>query len=497
MIKVAEWIRVSDESQAAPEKFGIPAQRTVNATTCKRFGLEVVKTFQVEDVSGKDIMLCSETAELIALMQSGRIQGVVSREFSRLMRPDDFSDYVLLGVFQKCNVVLYLPEGPVNLNEKMGRLMASVQAAIAGFERSTIRERLFRGGEENRKAGGRFASTLPKGVGYTKEAGWFYTPESQRLKDAYEMVLRGESLNEIGRFLGMSATGARYAMHNPIYKGWRVYERECGEAGTGKNGRQPKYRPLRKRSAEHIIRTQVIKEPLVSPEVWSRACKILDVKSASCRRERVGGRASYNGFVFCDACGRIMTPIRGSGKGYYVCLNRYQRKGCTQGYYRIADVEQRIDSLLSEQMTDPAFLRRLVMRWEVKSKGNQKASQIERLESDQKSFERKRQRVIDSFVDGDITKSERTERLEAIAEQLRRINEELSRLRDSAQPTDVNQLLEMFKMFVGWDTRPREDRRKLLSLTIPRMRVKDGEVVSVFRLLDNAGARYDKKCSKS
>src|ERR1039458_7540923 len=219
-IKVAEWIRVSDESQAAPEKFGIPAQRTVNATTCKRFGLEVVKTFQVEDVSGKDVMLCSETAELIALMQSGRIQGVVSREFSRLMRPDDFSDYVLLGVFQKCNVVLYLPEGPVNLNEKMGRLMASVQAAIAGFERSTIRERLFRGGEENRKAGGRFASTLPKGVGYTNEAGWFYTPESQRVKEAYEMVLRGESLNEIGRFLGMSATGARYAMHNPIYKGW-------------------------------------------------------------------------------------------------------------------------------------------------------------------------------------------------------------------------------------------------------------------------------------
>ena len=76
MIKVAEWIRVSDESQAAPEKFGIPAQKSVNKETCKRFGLDVIKTFQVEDVSGKDILLASETHELISLMKSGRIQEI-------------------------------------------------------------------------------------------------------------------------------------------------------------------------------------------------------------------------------------------------------------------------------------------------------------------------------------------------------------------------------------------------------------------------------------
>jgi DNA invertase Pin-like site-specific DNA recombinase len=497
MIKVAEWIRVSDESQAAPERFGIPAQKTVNRETCKRFGLEVIKTFSVEDVSGKDILLAPETHELIELMKSRRIEGVVSREFSRLMRPDDFADYVLLSEFQKHKVLLYLPEGTIDFNDKMGRLMAGMQASISGYERSTIRERLFRGGEENRMAGGRFASTLPKGVGYAVEAGWFYTDESTKVVQAYEMVLRGESLNEIGRYLGMSAMGVRYLIHNPIYKGWRIYERECGEARPGKNGRQPKYRPLKKRAPESVIRVQVIKEPLVSPEVWARACKILDVKSESCRRERVGGMASYNGFLFCGVCGRCMTPTRGSGKGYYVCLNRYQRKGCTQGYYRIADVEQRIDSLLSEQMTDPAFLRRLVKQWEANSTDKRKVSQIERLEADQKALERKRQRVIDSFVDGDITKQERTERLGAVAEQLGRVNEELSRQRDSARPTDASHLLEMFKVFVGWDTLPREDRRKLLSLTIPRMRVKDGKVVSVFRLLDNTEARYDKKCSRN
>ena len=185
VIPVAEWVRVSDESQAAPERFGIPAQRTVNRETAKRYELEIVQTFQVEDVSGKDVMAASETKELIELMQSGRVRGVVSREFSRLMRPDDFGDYYLLAVFQKTNTLLYLPEGPIDLNQKMGRLMASMQAAIAGFERSTIRERLHRGNEENRKKGGRFASTLPLGVGHSKEAGWYYTDGKEKVRAAY------------------------------------------------------------------------------------------------------------------------------------------------------------------------------------------------------------------------------------------------------------------------------------------------------------------------
>jgi DNA invertase Pin-like site-specific DNA recombinase len=343
MIKVAEWIRVSDESQAAPERFGIPAQRTVNKETCKRFGLEIIKTFQVEDVSGKDILRAPETHELIELMQSGRIQGVVSREFSRLMRPDDFADYVLLSEFQKTRTILYLPEGTIDFNDKMGRLMAGMQASISGYERSTIRERLHRGNEENRKSGGRFASHLPKGVGHSKEKGWHYTDEAQQVKRAYEMVLSGESLNDIARHLGMSPMGARYLIHNPIYKGWRVYERECGEVKAGKNGRQAKYRPLKKRSEDKVIRVQVIDEPLVSSETWERACQIMDGKSESCRRNRKSrGIASYNGFLYCDECGRVLTPMRGSGKGYYVCIGHYKGTGCPQRYTRIADMESRI-----------------------------------------------------------------------------------------------------------------------------------------------------------
>jgi DNA invertase Pin-like site-specific DNA recombinase len=500
MIKVAEWIRVSDESQAAPERFGIPAQKSVNKDTCERFGLEVVKTFQVEDVSGKDIMLASETHELIQLMQSGRIQGVVSREFSRLMRPDNFGDYVLLGAFQNSKSLLWLPEGPINLNEKNGRLMASMQAAIAGFERSTIRERLHRGNEENRKSGGRFASTLPRGVGHTKKLGWHYTEEAQQVKRAYQMVLSGESLNDIARLLGMSAMGAKYLIHNPIYKGWRVYERECAEVGHGKNGRQAKYRPVKKRSDDKIIRVKVIDDPLVSPEIWERACQILDAKSASCLRSRKTlGLASYNGYLYCDECGRVLTPVKGSGKGYYVCMSRCKSTtGCTQGYTRIADMESRIDNLIGGDMADPAFLRRLAIRLQSMQENDKRGSRIQQLETEQKSLERKRSRVIDMFMEGDITTAEKAERLAKVAEQLATVNEELTRLRASAPAgTTLEQLLSMFTVFAGWETYSAEDRRRLLSLYVPRMRVRDGQVVSVYRLLDGQETRYDSKCSRN
>lgn len=500
MIKVAEWIRVSDESQAAPEKFGIPAQKTVNRDTSKRFGLEIIETFQVEDVSGKDIMLASETHELIKLMKSGRIQGVVAREFSRLMRPDDFADYLLLSEFQKSKIILYLPEGTIDFNDKMGRLMAGMQASISGYERSTIRERLHRGNEENRKSGGRFASTLPRGVGHTKELGWHYTEEAQQVKRAYQMVLSGESLNDIARLLGMSAMGAKYLIHNPIYKGWRVYERECAEVGHGKNGRQAKYRPLKKRSDDKIIRVQVIGDPLVLPEIWERACQILDAKSASCLRSRKTlGLASYNGYLYCDECGRVLTPVKGSGKGYYVCMSRCKSTtGCTQGYTRIADMESRIDSLVGGEMSDPAFLRRLARRLQSVQENSTRTLRIQQLEMEQKSLERKRSRVIDMFMEGDISKEDRAERLSKISEQLGTVAEELTRLQASAPAgVTLEQLVSMFQVFAGWVTYTAEDRRKLLSLYLPRMRVRDGQVVSVYRLLDRQETRYDNKCSRN
>jgi len=97
--KVIELIRVSTEGQAADDRASIPAQRTVNRRTCSHFGLEIATSIEISDVSGASVLLAPEITRLIQLMQLPEIHGVVTREFSRLMRPENFSDYALLQVF--------------------------------------------------------------------------------------------------------------------------------------------------------------------------------------------------------------------------------------------------------------------------------------------------------------------------------------------------------------------------------------------------------------
>jgi len=79
----------------------------------------------------------------------------------------------------------------------------------------------------------------------------------------------------------------------------------------------PTLRGTRTRSDAKTNRQSASQKLTVAP----RACQILEEKSTSCRRNRKRlGLAAYNGFLYCDECGRVLTPHRGSGKGYYVCL---------------------------------------------------------------------------------------------------------------------------------------------------------------------------------
>ena len=134
--KVIELIRVSTKGQAAEDRAGVPAQGAANRRTAQQYGLEIVRTIEMADVSGAAVLIAPEMKELLRLMESPQIHGVVAKEFSRLMRPENFTDYALLQVFVDTRTVLYLPDGPIDMSSKAGRLMGPIRAAIAGLERT-------------------------------------------------------------------------------------------------------------------------------------------------------------------------------------------------------------------------------------------------------------------------------------------------------------------------------------------------------------------------
>ena len=138
MQKAIELIRVSTEGQAATDRASIPAQRAINRKTAEIYGLQIVHSVEMADVSGAAVLYAPEMQQLLKAIESPEIHGVIAREFSRLMRPENFADYALLQAFADTHTVLYLPEGPIDFNSKTGRLMGTIRAAMAGMERTEI-----------------------------------------------------------------------------------------------------------------------------------------------------------------------------------------------------------------------------------------------------------------------------------------------------------------------------------------------------------------------
>ena len=108
MKKAIELIRVSTIQQAGDDRFSIPAQRTINRKTAAANGLTIAKTIEISDVGGSDVLASPEIQDLIKRIQSPEIEGVVAREFSRLMRPENLGDFSLLQAFADSKTLLYL-----------------------------------------------------------------------------------------------------------------------------------------------------------------------------------------------------------------------------------------------------------------------------------------------------------------------------------------------------------------------------------------------------
>jgi len=490
--RAIELIRVSTESQAGDDRASIPAQRAVNRRTAVQYGLDIIRTIEISDVSGAAVLLAPEMQELLRLMASPEVHGVIAREFSRLMRPENFSDYALLQAFADTKTVLYLPDGPIDLSSKSGRLLGTIRAAMAGLERTEILERIWSAKEEKRRAGKmpQSAITLPFGVGYDRGAErWYYTPEAEKVRAAFRLFLSGEmSYYSIGKALSIDPYSLRVIMRNPIYTGWRIIDKRRDPSAAahkaGKDGRQAD-RPKILRAPEEVIRVRVIDVGLISEAEFRQAQALMDIKKTRHWRTRSNyeHRFVYNGFLTCAECGEVIyTHFR--RRDYYICSGRKRKAGCLTPYMRRETLEPIIDSLLSDQLTNRTFLDSLSESWAVKNENSRSESETVRLQSQLTALAAKRERVVDLFVEGVISRELRDERLAVIDRDLQVYSGLLMRESPVQQPTP-EQLAHVFAPFFEWEFLGRDDKRQLLTVTIPEICVSKYRVVGL-KLLPSA-----------
>jgi DNA invertase Pin-like site-specific DNA recombinase len=169
-------IRVSTGAQADEDRASIPAQREIIRQIAARYGIEVVRTFELSDVSGAAIGYSPDYQRFLDFLTDPKITCVITREFSRLMRPENYRDYGILQHLTDNGITLYFPNDILDLSNRQGRFMAGIRAGVSGLERGDIAEWIASAKEVMRKRGYHPCGehTLARGLGHTKEKGWYY-----------------------------------------------------------------------------------------------------------------------------------------------------------------------------------------------------------------------------------------------------------------------------------------------------------------------------------
>jgi DNA invertase Pin-like site-specific DNA recombinase len=504
--RVIELIRVSTAKQAEDDRFSIPAQKAVCSKIASQYGLKIEESIAITDVGGSDILLAPEMQLLLSKIKSPDIHGVVAREFSRLMRPENMEDFAILQKFAETKTLLYLPDGPIDFASKGGRLMGGIRALLAGMEKSEFLERSFTAREEMRKQG-KLASasfTLPFGVGYDKpdEKGgaprWYYKPEAEKVRRCFELVCQGVTkYADLEAAVGLTRWNIRGILSNPIYTGWRVIDKKRDPSPAGKyvrpDGRQAGRRKICRESDE-VIRVKVIDHPLVSDEMFQHAKAILDAKARGHYRNREGYTPAwqlyvYKGFLFCDLCESpyytCSTKQDGVRFDYYKCRNRMPQsripidQRCKAEGLRREKLEDLLDNLFARQLTRKAFLKELVLRMEKNAEAKSSKSRVARLRAEIRQLQDRRARVLDMFEMGDIDRDAKTARLEKIERELATAQRELMETAPVESLLDPVKLLELFAPFVEWDIMDVQTKRLILTSLSPEIRAHNYQVSGI------------------
>jgi len=492
--RVIELIRVSTEAQAADDRASIAAQRAVNRSTAAQFGLEIAETIEMADVSGTAVLQTPEIQRLLIRLASPDLNGVVCREFSRLMRPERFADYVLLAAFQDNRKALYLPDGPVDFATRQGMLVGGIRALMAGHERAEMLERAWTAKEAMRRQGrspnGR--KCLPYGVLYDRATGkWSYEPEkAQRVREVFKRFLAGDTnYNALSQRLGVSRGAAKYILTNPIYTGWLVVDEKrdlSPEAKrVGKNGRQTDRRRIA-RTEDEVIRVRVLGTPLIRQVDFDRVQRLVNSKAtAGIRQRKQVGKFVYNGFLRCGECGALLHSIRNQfNRFYYFCSSKKRRddKGgmlCASTPYMNRDKLERIlDELISQKLRNRGVLKSIAEEQVRRHKSRSSQQRVRHLEDEIAALEARRERVLEAFIDGALSKEQRDQRLATIGSSVEKAQTELAAVRPT--PTfDPEALADVFAPFRNWDLLGRADKRRMLSAISPEFAVTDYKVSSL------------------
>ncbi len=158
---VGLYLRVSTESQA-DDGNGLDAQRNALLARCSKEGWGDVVEYVDAGISGKSTEGRAEFSRMIADAKAGAIQIVMAAKLDRIARNTiDFLQTADELTKAGCRLVMLEPD--IDLGTDTGRVMATMFAAFAEWERKLIAQRVMSGKVEQANAGKFNGSPTPFG----------------------------------------------------------------------------------------------------------------------------------------------------------------------------------------------------------------------------------------------------------------------------------------------------------------------------------------------
>jgi len=297
----AIYARISLDTDGAG--LGVARQIEDCVSKAQALGWAVQDTYADNDVSATKRKARPEYERMLADLESGRVDSVVVYDLDRLTRkPAELEAFIELA--DRLGVTLANVSGDVDLTTSSGRMTARIKGAVARQEAERLGERVKRQ-KEQRLAAGKPPGSRWRTFGYTHRT-WRVVPsEAAIVRDVFERVAAGESLNSITNDL-----------RDRRIK--RVSGEEWSYQATLRMVRSPIYAGLLSYKGERAGVADI--QPIITEELF---------EAADARREKRPGRTNVrrhllSGIATCSKCHTPMTVTgrREGSSAAYVCNRR-------------------------------------------------------------------------------------------------------------------------------------------------------------------------------
>ncbi len=439
--KAAIYARIS--SDRTDERNGVTRQLEDCRALAERHGWEVVREYVDNDSSAwRKNASRPQYDQMVEAYGAGQFTTLVCYDLDRLTRqPRQLEDWIDAAEEHGLHVVT--ANGEADLRTDAGRLFARIKASVARNEADHMSARIKRAGEAREQAGLYHGGTVPYGYKVDGKRLVPNPPEVERVREAVERLLRGDTVS------GIVKDWQRRGVITRKGKIWRVTGlrpilRNPAIIGKNKLG-EVKWEPIIDEPSFDRLRSM-----FEDPTRWTTISP--GVK---------GGRYSLGGgLVVCGECGQSLTSYkreakRGSRPGLRCARHT---GGCGAISIDYTRLEAYVFAYIEEALTSSP-------RWSLRSaeRGSKEEAEIARLDAERATLADKRARVLDAHVDGLIDKADtraRVAQIDARADEIEQRSASL--LGASMFDQDVSQGLQMD----GWTA---ERKRNFARLFIERV----------------------------